>query len=50
VIVLPDGRECYGFPIGGVTATDFEKGPIYPVAGYDINSGVRLIRTNLDEG
>lgn len=50
VIVLPDGHEGYGFPIGGVAATDFETGVISPGGvGYDINCGVRLIRTNLHE-
>lgn len=50
VLVLPDGHEGYGFPIGGVAATDFEKGVISPGGvGYDINCGVRLIRTNLME-
>lgn len=50
VIVLPDGHEGYGFPIGGVAATDFESGVISPGGvGYDINCGVRLIRTNLTE-
>ncbi len=49
-IVLPDGHEGYGFPIGGVAATDFESGVISPGGvGYDINCGVRLIRTNLSE-
>jgi len=48
VIVLPDGHEGYGFPIGGVAATDVEKGVVSPGGvGYDINCGVRLIRTNL---
>ena len=50
VIVLPDGHEGYGFPIGGVAATDFENGVISPGGvGYDINCGVRLVRTNLKE-
>jgi tRNA-splicing ligase RtcB (3'-phosphate/5'-hydroxy nucleic acid ligase) len=50
VIVLPDGHEGYGFPIGGVAATDFEMGVISPGGvGYDINCGVRLLRTNLTE-
>jgi tRNA-splicing ligase RtcB (3'-phosphate/5'-hydroxy nucleic acid ligase) len=50
MIVLPDGHEGYGFPIGGVAATDFENGVISPGGvGYDINCGVRLIRTNLSE-
>lgn len=49
-IVLPDGHEGYGFPIGGVAATNFEDGVISPGGvGYDINCGVRLIRTNLSE-
>ncbi|MDG6996170.1 MAG: RtcB family protein [Nitrososphaerota archaeon] len=50
MIVLPDGHEGYGFPIGGVAATDFDNGVISPGGvGYDINCGVRLIRTNLSE-
>jgi tRNA-splicing ligase RtcB len=50
-ITLPDGHEGYGFPIGGVAATDYEEGVISPGGvGYDINCGVRLLRTNLDEG
>jgi tRNA-splicing ligase RtcB (3'-phosphate/5'-hydroxy nucleic acid ligase) len=51
VVVLPDGHEGYGFPVGGVAATDLEDGVISPGGvGYDINCGVRLIRTNLTEG
>lgn len=51
VVVLPDGHEGYGFPVGGVAATDVEEGVISPGGvGYDINCGVRLIRTNLTEG
>ncbi|RLE54651.1 MAG: RNA-splicing ligase RtcB [Thermoprotei archaeon] len=47
-IVLPDGHQGYGFPIGGVAAFDAEEGVISPGGvGYDINCGVRLIRTNL---
>jgi tRNA-splicing ligase RtcB (3'-phosphate/5'-hydroxy nucleic acid ligase) len=50
VVVLPDGHEGYGFPVGSVAATDFEEGVISPGGvGYDINCGVRLIRTNLLE-
>ena len=49
-LVMPDGHQGYGFPIGGVAATDFEEGVISPGGvGYDINCGVRLIRTNLRE-
>ncbi|HIP66041.1 MAG TPA: RtcB family protein [Pyrodictium sp.] len=48
--VLPDGHQGYGFPIGGVAGTDIdEDGVISPGGvGYDINCGVRLIRTDLD--
>jgi tRNA-splicing ligase RtcB len=50
VVVLPDGHEGYGFPVGGVAAMDLEEGVISPGGvGYDINCGVRLLRTNLDE-
>jgi len=49
-IVLPDGHQGYGFPIGGVGAFDAENGVLSPGGvGYDINCGVRLIRTNLRE-
>jgi len=49
-LVMPDGHQGYGFPIGGVAATDFENGVISPGGvGYDINCGIRLIRTNLRE-
>jgi len=45
---LPDGHEGYGFPIGGVAAFDYEEGVISPGGiGYDINCGVRLLRSNL---
>ena len=47
-ITLPDGHQGYGFPIGGVAAFDTEEGIITPGGvGYDINCGVRLIRTDL---
>jgi len=49
-ITLPDGHEGYGFPIGGVAATDYDEGVISPGGvGYDINCGVRAIATNLTE-
>jgi len=49
-ITLPDGHEGYGFPIGGVAATDYDQGVISPGGvGYDINCGVRLMTTNLSE-
>ena len=47
-LAMPDIHWGYGFPIGGVAATDFEKGVISPGGvGFDINCGVRLVRTNL---
>jgi tRNA-splicing ligase RtcB len=49
-ITLPDGHEGYGFPIGGVAATDYDEGVISPGGvGYDINCGVRLLTTNMSE-
>jgi len=47
-LAMPDIHWGYGFPIGGVAAFDFDKGVISPGGvGYDINCGVRLIKTNL---
>jgi len=47
-ICMPDGHQGYGFPVGGVGATDTETGCISPGAiGYDINCGVRMLKTNL---
>ncbi|GAB7095349.1 RtcB family protein [Halolamina litorea] len=47
-VVLPDGHQGYGFPIGGVAAVDTETGVISPGGiGFDINCGVRLLRTPL---
>jgi len=49
-MAMPDCHYGYGFPIGGVAATDVEEGVISPGGvGYDINCGVRLMRTNLLE-
>jgi len=49
-LAMPDIHQGYGFPIGGVAATEFETGVISPGGvGFDINCGVRLIRTNLTE-
>ncbi|MEM3467144.1 MAG: RtcB family protein [Candidatus Jordarchaeales archaeon] len=50
-IALPDAHQGYGFPIGGVAAVDFEEdGVVSPGGvGYDINCGVRLLRTNLSK-
>jgi len=47
-IALPDMHFGYGFPIGGVAALDFNEGGLSPGGiGFDINCGVRLLRTNL---
>jgi len=48
VMVMPDMHQGYGFPIGGVAATDIENGVISPGGiGYDINCGVRLLSTQI---
>ena len=48
-ICMPDGHQGYGFPVGGVAGIDAEEGCISPGAvGYDINCGVRMVRTNLE--
>ncbi len=50
VMVMPDGHEGYGFPVGGVAGFDADEGIISPGAiGFDINCGIRVIRTNLEE-
>jgi tRNA-splicing ligase RtcB len=47
-LCMPDGHWGYGFPIGGVAAFDLQDGVISPGGvGYDINCGIRLIRTDL---
>jgi tRNA-splicing ligase RtcB len=47
-MAMPDIHWGYGFPIGGVAATDSENGVISPGGvGFDINCGVRLLKTNL---
>ncbi len=49
-LAMPDIHWGYGFPIGGVAAFDPDNGIISPGGiGYDINCGVRLLKTNLDE-
>ncbi|MDP3790386.1 MAG: RtcB family protein [Candidatus Omnitrophota bacterium] len=50
-LAMPDIHWGYGLPIGGVVATDIEAGGVITPGGvgYDINCGVRLIRTNLTE-
>ena len=45
---MPDGHWGYGFPIGGVAAMDVKEGVISPGGiGFDINCGMRLVKTNL---
>ncbi|MFC1724521.1 RtcB family protein [candidate division KSB1 bacterium] len=47
-MAMPDIHWGYGLPIGGVIGTDIEEGVITPGGvGYDINCGVRLLKTNL---
>lgn len=49
-LAMPDIHQGYGFPIGGVAALDIENGVVSPGGvGFDINCGVRLVRTNLNE-
>jgi tRNA-splicing ligase RtcB len=48
-LAMPDIHWGYGFSIGGVAATDIENGGVISPGGvgFDINCGVRLLRTNL---
>jgi len=50
-LAMPDIHWGYGFCIGGVAATDIEGGGVITPGGvgFDINCGVRLVRTNLTE-
>ena len=50
-LAMPDIHWGYGFPIGGVAATDPNEGGVISPGGigFDINCGVRLVRTNLQE-
>src|SRR5947208_14368398 len=50
-LAMPDIHWGYGFCIGGVAATDPDEGGVISPGGvgYDINCGVRLVRSNLDE-
>src|SRR5437763_9792307 len=48
-LAMPDIHWGYGFPIGGVAAFSVENGVISPGGvGYDINCGVRLLRSSID--
>src|SRR5262249_25389647 len=48
-LAMPDIHWGYGFPIGGVAATDPREGGVISPGGvgYDINCGVRIVRSNL---
>ena len=47
-LAMPDIHGGYGFPIGGVAAFDVDEGVVSPGGvGYDINCGVRLMRSDL---
>ncbi|WP_242342350.1 RtcB family protein [Anaeromyxobacter terrae] len=49
-LAMPDIHWGYGFPIGGVAAMDAEHGAVSPGGvGYDINCGVRVLTTSLEE-
>lgn len=48
-LAMPDIHQGYGFPIGGVAATDWDTGVVSPGGvGFDINCGVRLLRSSLE--
>jgi tRNA-splicing ligase RtcB len=47
-LAMPDIHQGYGFPIGGVAATDIVQGVVSPGGvGFDINCGVRLLASSL---
>jgi tRNA-splicing ligase RtcB len=49
-LAMPDVHQGYGFPVGGVAATELPDGVISPGGvGYDINCGVRLLALPLTE-
>ena len=49
-LAMPDIHQGYGFPIGGVLATELPDGVISPGGvGYDINCGVRLLATHMEK-
>ncbi len=50
VVGMPDMHEGYGFPVGGVAAMSLVDGVISPGGiGFDINCGVRLLTTGLEQ-
>jgi len=49
-LAMPDIHTGYGFTIGGVAAFDLKEGIISPGGvGYDINCGVRLVKTDMEK-
>jgi tRNA-splicing ligase RtcB len=49
-LAMPDVHQGYGFPVGGVAATELPDGVVSPGGvGYDINCGVRLLALPLTE-
>jgi len=49
-IAMPDIHQGYGFPVGGIAATELPDGVVSPGGvGYDINCGVRLLALPLSE-
>jgi tRNA-splicing ligase RtcB (3'-phosphate/5'-hydroxy nucleic acid ligase) len=50
-LAMPDVHQGYGFPVGGIAATDEREGVVSPGGvGYDINCGVRLLALPVDAG
>src|ERR671932_1143014 len=50
-LAMPDIHQGYGFPVGGLAATELPDGVISPGGvGYDINCGVRLLAAPLADG
>src|SRR3990172_12534551 len=47
-LAMPDAHQGYGFAIGGVAASDLEKGVVSAGGvGFDINCGVRLLASDI---
>src|SRR5918911_1478649 len=50
-LAMPDIHQGYGFPVGGVAATEYPDGVVSPGGvGYDINCGVRLLAAPFSAG
>ena len=50
-LAMPDVHQGYGFPVGGIAATELPDGVVSPGGvGYDVNCGVRLLAAPLDAG